>query len=487
MENENLLGIYLSKTKAAAVLLSAVQANPTILNCFSVSTDQGDDAGQTDDNAPSLAGLISQALAVRALKFGEVSIAIDCSLFTQHNLRSEFTDPKQIAQTIKFDAEEVLATDAANIAVAFEITAIEETGSDVTVYTADRHQFDDILADLQTNNLDPIAIEPDITCIARFIGHNFSAPENVRPFYTILSSSSCYMIGPKISDNAPTARSFLLGPSQDKTTILSREVPITIAASVPQSPDQAVSALLLSGNLENIDYEQLAERTGLEIQTLDLPASVHADHATLNDCASTTAFTIAYGAAMSDFKKMRRTDFREDFAPYQGRRLIVQKTLRILSISITIMMLAIGVYFQSKVIRKHSYIASLDAKSNVDYSVIMSGKKHKGPEKMTSKLKRELKNVKSRQAGGNIDDESAPAKLTYIFKAFNSLDKKIDLNIESIKISAKTMNIKGDTNSRSSTLKLYNSLKKQPKLKLGPQRTATKAGRDTFNVTLELE
>ena len=481
MENENFLGIYLSKTTATAVLLSADQGNPSILNCFSVSTDQAEDDGA------SLAGLISQGLAGRGLKFGEVSIAIDCGLFTQHNLRSEFTDPKQIAQTIKFDAEEVLATDAANIAVAFEITGVEESGSDVTVYTADRHQFDDILSDLQANNLDPIAIEPDITCIARFIEHNFSAPESVCPFYTIISSSSCYMVGPKISDNSPTARSFLLGPSQDKTTILSREVPITIASSAPQSPDQAVSALLLSGYLENIDYDQLAERTGLEIQTLDLPASVSAGLTTLNDCASATAFTIAYGAAMSDFKKMRRTDFREDFSPYQGRRLIVQKTLRILSISITIMMLAVGVYFQSKVIRKHSYIASLDAKGNLDYSVIMAGKKHKGPEKMTSKLKRELKNVKSRQAGGNIDDESAPAKLTYIFKAFNSLPANIDFNVESITISAKTIRIKGDTNSKSSTLKLYSSLKAQPKLKIVSQTGGTKAGRDTFNVNLELK
>lgn len=468
-------------------MLSADQSNPAILNCFSVSAAQVNDTEQADDNAPSLITLLSQALAARALKFGDVSVAIDCSLFTQHNLRSEFTDPKQIAQTIKFDAEEVLATDAANIAVAFEITAIEETGSDVTVYTADRHQFDDILADLQTNNLDPIAIEPDTTCIARFIEHNFSASENICPFYTILSSESCYMIGPKISENAPTARSFLLGPSQNKTTILSREVPITIAASAPRSPDQAVSALLLSGSLENIDYDQLAERTGLEIQTLDLPAAVRANLTTLNDCSSETAFTIAYGAAMSDFKKMSRTDFREDFAPYQGRRRIVQKMLRLLSISVTIMMLAVGVYFQSKVIRKHSYIASLDAKGKADYSLIMAGKKHKGPEKMASKLKRELKNVISRQAGGIGDDESAPAKLTYIFKAFNSLPKNVDFHIDSITISAKTMRIKGDTNSKSSTLKFYNALKKQPKLKIASQSGGTKAGRDTFNVNLELK
>lgn len=501
MENENFLGIYISKETATAVLLSPEQAKPEMLGCFSVSlpersveSQEQPEDGQTEEHTeeqaeqeqlPTLGELISQGIAKRSLRFGEVSVAIDCGMFTQHNLRSEFTDPKQIAMTVKFDAEEAITIDASQIAVAFEITAVDDAGSDMTVYTADQQEMLDILGDLQKNNLDPIAFEPDISCLARFIDHCFATPEDVYPLYSILSMNSCYMINPSATGNAPVVRSFLLGDGQNKTNVLSREVPVTLAGS-SRPADQATNALLLSGVVENIEYEKLAERTGLEIQVLDLAATVHADEGTLGECNSATDFVIAYGAAMSDFKKVAKTDFREDFSPYLGRKRIIQKALRFVSISLTIMMVVVGMYFQWKVIRKSTYISQLNSKGLKDYSAIMKGAKPKAREKMSSRLQREFKGISDKQSG-NIDSGSAPAKLMYLLKAFNDLPKSVDLNVESVTISAKTLRVKGDTNSRKSTQELYKSLKEQPGFRIASQNTKQNVNRDVFTVNIEME
>ena len=503
MENENFLGIYISKRRATAVLLSPDQAKPEMLGCFSVSLpekiddsqEQAEDARSEGEQAadeqteqeqlPTLGELISQGIAARSLRFGEVSVAVDCGMFTQHNLRSEFTDPKQIAMTVKYDAEEAITIDASRIAVAFEITASDETGSDMTVYTADQQEMFDILRDLQKNNLDPIAFEPDISCLARFIDHSFSKPENIYPLYSVMSGNSCYMINPSATGNAPVVRSFLLGEGQDKTNVLCREVPVTMAGS-PRPSDEAINALLLSGGVANIEYEKLAERIGLEIQVLDLPATVEADSEALGECNSGTDFVIAYGAAMSDFKKVMRTDFREDFSPYLGRKRIIQKALRFVSISLTIMMLVVGMYFQWKVIRKSSYISQLNTKGVKDYSAIMKGAKPKSREKMSSRLQRELKGVNANQAG-NIDSGSAPAKLMYLLKAFNDLPKSVDVNVESITISGKTLRVKGDTNSRKSTQEFYKSLEQQPGFKIASQNQKKNVNRDVFTVNIEME
>jgi hypothetical protein len=115
----------------------------------------------------ALAGIIAQGCADRNFKFSEISVALDCSMFMQHTVHSEFKDPKQIAATVRFDTEEALATDITNVAVAFEIASSDETGSQLTVFTSERQILSEVLDALQRYNLDPVNIEPDVHCLSR--------------------------------------------------------------------------------------------------------------------------------------------------------------------------------------------------------------------------------------------------------------------------------------------------------------------------------
>ncbi len=76
-------------------------------------------------------------------------MALDCAMFMQHNVHSEFSDPKRIAATVRFDTEEALATDITDVAIAFRITSSDDSGSNLTVFTAQRKVLSDVLGALQ--------------------------------------------------------------------------------------------------------------------------------------------------------------------------------------------------------------------------------------------------------------------------------------------------------------------------------------------------
>ena len=211
MQRQNYLGIYLSRDAATVVCLGSQGRDRNVLGCFSVSVEETE-----TQNLQALAGLIAQGCAERGLEFSEVAVALNCAMFMQHNIHSEFDDPKQIAQTVRFDVEEALATDVTDVAMAFKITSSDQTGSTLTVFTAQRKILSDILFALQSNNIDPVTIEPDVNCLSRFIWQNVSLPENLHPFFCVLSRRSGYFIVPILSGSQKQSvmRTFLLGPTQ---------------------------------------------------------------------------------------------------------------------------------------------------------------------------------------------------------------------------------------------------------------------------------
>jgi hypothetical protein len=340
-----------------------------------------------------------------------------------------------------------------------------------------------MLDDLKTGNLDPTAIEPDIVCLTRFFRHYLDFSENDNSILTIFSQRSCYIIvNPPESQNMPVVRSFLVSSSQNKTAVLASQIPITIASLKLARP---ITSLLIAGRTETIDYDKLAERTGLKVETIDLPLPENADQSALAAQITGADFAIAYGSALSELTKTPKTDFRRDFAPYMGKKLVLQKTLRLISVSLTILMLALGAYFQLKTFRKNKYTSRLEDKMRAEYSAVMLGKKPPAQEPIPSRLRREYTAILKREKGLLGDDESIPAKLTRIFEALNSSPGKIDLNVETIVITAKTIRITGDTNKRSGTLGLFKSFKKK-KFKILKETLTQKGTRDTFIVTLEL-
>ncbi len=483
MEQKNILGLYISQNSASAVLLAPRHTGAAVQGCFTVSVDP--------EKPASLGKLIRERIDQSNLRFAEVCVCLDCALSTQHDVHSQFTDARQVHSTIKFDVEEALATDATNMVIAPCITDIDDTGSNVTVFCSDAKLLDDILGDMQAGNLDPMTIEPDIICLTRFIEQNFMLPEGSKPLFALLGQNTCYIIAPPGSHHGPVVRSFCTSPSQNPTELLTRELVITIASL----NDSRVNSIYIAGNIEQVDTNAINEKTQLDTHAISLGQIAKVNDDMLENCPDLCNFAAAFAAAAHSPGKIKRTDFRPNFSPYMGKRMVIQRTLRVLSVVAAVMLFSLGIQLQAGLSTKKQTVAQLREKLDTEYRAVMFGQPHTSRESYHGKLDRVLRGLSKGTGIGTWDDNSVTSKLTFILHTFNDAmenarDKyknEIGLVITSMNISDRTMKIVGETNGRKETLALIDAIKKHEKLtKVSENLKSGTPNRDSFVINLEL-
>jgi hypothetical protein len=453
----------LSYNKATGILLSGGMHKSVVHTGFCVSADPDLDS---HSKIKSLISQIAKKISEMGLKFDDTTLALDSAMFARHDLHSEFTDHKQIASTIAFDAEEAVATDAMELAVTFTVTGTNNIGSDVTVFTAKRDALKYILDELKSINLDPVTVEPDTVCLWRYLDDKLANYMTAETLTVVLADGICYLICPWLDGFAANVRSILIYPNQKIAPLLARQVPITIAAHAQQSQEK-ITNICLAGNLEDLDIEKLADMTGLSVQTVDLIGN---DDSQIDHTISPASIAIAAGCGMAEHVKEHVADFRNSFMPFQGKKILLQKSIRTLTIYLTVLMIAVGVYFQAKVFSKNNAIETLNEKALEVYSDVMFGKKPNRHQAIITQLKNEANRVKKAGGGLSIGDEkSVSAQLTYLLQAINSLPSSVKLTVKDITISARGITIVGNTNSRSSSLKLSKAISDHKKLQKGKE------------------
>jgi hypothetical protein len=482
VESRRFLGIYLSKDRATVVCIG----DRRVRGCFSVSAEEQEQQNQQQ----ALAALITQGCAQRELKFSEVAVALDCALFMQHNIHSEFSNPKQIASTIRFDTEEALATDVSDVAIAFQINSGNESGSELTVFTAKQKILSDILLSLQSNNIDPVTIEPDVNCLSRFIYQKISLPESQEgaALFGLLSNRRGYFLTCSKSQKTSTLRTFLVGPSQDRNELLARQVLIT--ANLPET-NEPTNCLKICDSMNSVDRQQLGAKLGTEVEDINLAESAGIETQALADCADPIDFAIAYGAALAHLEKAQTMNFRNDFMPYQGKKMRMQKALKFLSISVSVLLLALGLYFQAQLMKFNRSRASLQDKFEPQYLAVMPGSK-KLPDTFSEavrKLGSELRRIRAVKSGliGIKGEESISSRLTLVLEALNKCAAQTDLNIDSISITTTAISIAGETSSASSTQKLREAIMQKKLGNLQERVSPAKSGRNSFSITITPE
>ena len=484
MESNNYLGIYISKDTATAVCLSPQGKDGKLLGCFSVSIEDKQDA-----NVQTLASLLAQGCAERKLKFSEVAVALDCAMFMQHKVHSEFSDPRRIAATVKFDTEEALATDVAEVALAFEIASSDETGSKLNVFTARRAVLSEVLEALQQYNLDPVTMEPDIGCLSRFISRmvETTEPREGETLFGILSRRRGYLVAPPATaaegaQVASAVRTFLVGPSQDRSKLLTREVLVTTALVEGAKP---VDCLRIFDSAGEVNCREVGQKVGIEAQELDLYQAGGAEPQAVEDCASPADFAIAHGAALGHWQKGHKVNFRDDFNPFEGKKLRMQRALRFATASVTILLIAVGVYYHAQLIKANAARADWRSRLARDYADVTLEKLRDGVD--FKKAVRELGNLKRRiereKKGLDPGDKSVTSRLTLVLTAFNKCAKQTDLNVKTISITSNSITISGDTSSALTVQVFFKTLKDNG-LEILKESIELKAGRAHFNITV---
>ena len=478
MENKNYLGIYLSKTGATVVCLDSLGKGRRILGAFDVSLEPQQDA---DSGAAmsELARLIAAGCAERQLTFAEAYVAVDRAMFMQHKLHSDFTDTRQINQTIKFDTEGTLSADINSVAVAYKIASTDQGGSQLAVFTAEHQILSEILTALQGNGIDPVAVEPDVICLSRFTEQHLRPAEDSNSLFAMLSGRSAYLVGFAESRQSPGMRAFLVGPTQDRAKLLAREVPLTIALFGAGEPVTQLRVLDSTGAL---NCRQLSERLGMEVAEVELSDWVVADSELLAGCADLVDFAVACGGALAPLEKTRSINFRNDYMPYQGKKRRLEKTVKFLSVSACVLIVALGVYVTAQLLQVNRYGTNVYNKLKPQYSAVALGQRM--PSRMKDAVKKlgAISRLVQHNIGQGGDEEAIARRLTLVLEAFNKCAKRTDLNIDNITVTDKNISIRGDTSDQRNTLKVFDTIKE--KMDIPQHRFQQEGPRHSFNITV---
>jgi len=455
VETGNYLGIYLSRTDAAVICMGSKGPDGKVLGCFSVSVAQ-DDAGEA--RMPELARLIAEGCARRQLSFSQAYVAIDCAMFMHHSVHSDFTSPKQISQTVRFDAEETLSGDISKVALAYKVLSTNENGSDLTVFTAEHEVLSEVLLGLQGSGIDPITVEPDVNCISRFIEFKLKPARDLDTLFALLSQQSGYFVEFAKSQETPKTRTFLIGPRQDRNLVLAKQ---TLLTSASFGTSRRLDKVQVFDSAGIIDCRQLEQKLGIPVDRLDLTAAFGAESEMPDDCPNFVNFAIAYGAALAHSQKPQTVNFRNDYMPYQGKKLRLQKAVKFLSISVSVLMIALGVYVTARLIQVNSSRRQLYNWLAPQYKAVALGQDM--PKKISDAL-RKLGSISrgiQRSVKPGQDDDTVAARLTLLLQAFNECAKSTNLNIEKITVTEKSISVVGDTSNLRNTNKLLDTIKRK--------------------------
>ncbi len=483
MESNNLLGIYFTRDTATVVCLNTHRKGDNIPDCFTVTAKDTE-----QPKIQALASLIEQACTERKMAFSEVAVAIDCSLFMQHNVHSEFSDRKQISATVRFDTEEALATDISETALAFEINSKSKEGSNLTVFTAQKKILSEILLSLQQYNFDPITIRPDVSCLAKLIFNKVPRDETVQgSLFGMLSARSGYLVAPRETDGSGSydsaVRTFLVGHKQNRTELLAREIMITTAL---YSTEEPINALRIFDSAGSVDFPAITEKTGILARGIEFFGEPDGLTAESENRVNRIDFAIAYGAALSLLEQEQTVNFRDDFSPYQGKKIKTRKAFKFAMVSVTVLLIALGLYFQMNLFSIKRDIKKARAKFDKNYEIVMEKELSDTTSTNTAlkNLGNELKTIKAGNAGIITTGTTISSKLTLVFRAFKDFAKQTSLNVKTVNITEKNISITGDTSSRTKTTEFFEVLRKSG-LEIKSSNYDTARNRDGFSVTLE--
>ncbi len=481
MEQSGCLGIYVGPDKATVVLAARAGGKIEIIEQFCIAAPEGQ---QQSFSFAQTAKDIAAACAERQLVFSDIAVAVDCRLYRQQLLHSEFTEPRQIAQTVKFDAEDALAINAAETAVAFEMAAKGLSGSEVTVFAVSAGVMSEIILALQNNELDPVTVEPDSICLRRMVQQMPAWNEDPKPMWMAVSKNKCFIVSPPGQKGNASVRAFLTGTGQSRGALFAREIILTTAAVGAWWQGRKI---VIYDSINQVDTETLAQQSGLAVETFD-PSEIIAAKAEQTPQCDSLDVMIAAGAAAGVLVKGEKVDFRPFFLPYQGKKAILEKTIKILSASTVMLFIILGIFLHLQYYRTNDDRNRLKEKFRAEYAIAMPGVNFTKGSEAVRKLKSEINRIKDVKSGllSAAGEDSVEARLAFLFEALNSVPKDVDIEVEKIAATTKTMSITGSTSGRG-YLQLFGAIDKHPKLARGQSSYESKDNRDHFRLTIELK
>ena len=472
MESQNVLGLFFGKTQGTAICVNKGAVTGAVT--LALEADQKGDL-------QTLAHRLAEQCKEQNLKYTEVSVALDSAWFMQHSVHSEFKQTKQIGSTVRFDTEEVVASDISSLSVAFEILKSDERGSSLNVFTADHDPLSQILLTLQSHALDPIRILPDVGCLTGLVQQNLDAVSGSSALICLVSRKNGYFLKYDKDTGLHPVRAFLVASHANITDLLVRES-FTTMASVGGNPE----SLFVYSTDGEIDTEVLSQKLGVPCAGLPWFESSPWGQQAISDQQDVVTYAVAYGAATLNADAGSTLDFRREFMPYQGKKMRFQSAMKWACVSATLLVLAWGGRLQANWFQAKSDRNALKDSLRDDYIRVMPGKTDL-PGNPVRELGRAIRTIKNVQ-GGRLDlagSQSTLAKLTLVLKAVSQSHQSTGLEIDRVTIAITSLSITGSTASTAGRLKFMSALQSQKIGEVNMQMVGVKNGRAPFSVSIK--
>ncbi len=442
----------------------------TVVEGVAAEASAGTSGAEEPDR--SLVEMFGQESKRRGFGSSELSLTLSGRYYQNQFHHSEFSDEKQLRQTIRFDVEDEFTVDVDSLALCYQRLPMgESAGSDLILYTVERDWLEPLLSELDAGGCDALTAWPDIAAWLSYL----QKTEQLVPGESVLVTAYCYGVLYILlldAEQKPIlARSVVCSAGQDLSALLIAEVQRSVDMLVD---DQQPGRMLYHGSGFTSD----------QIGTIRQATSLQCEP--LKDDDAAVAF--AAGAAMSNLSGHPAVDFREDGMRPRSLTESRGRAWYGLAAAVTLLMLTLLGVMKIHTTRYLGAKAAADEQIRKAYVEVM-GKKPGPSASIVKHIRTEYKELraKTRAKVDRSIPDSASHTMTLVMGALANLGEDFDLDVQSLRLKAENVMLSGSFANMASQIKFDNAVNEVEQLKVERwDFVDTEESRQNFNTTIRV-
>jgi len=410
-----------------------------------------------------------------------VALSLGGDLYHTQPHHSEFTDSRQIDQTLRYDIEDAFAINADSVALCYQKILSDDSGTDLLVHTAEREPLRELFDQFYQIGADALIGQPDIVSWIHYLENSSELPSPKGAVVVGWTGEYLYILIMDSFYQPILERCCRCESAEQVCEIFSGEL-VRILAVLDK--EQQPSYLLYHSQGFDVNcLDASARRFDLKSQSLQEPDI-------------TVAFAV--GAALSWIDGRVKADFRANGLAPKSEIFQRKKMLYGLSAALTFLFISLIIIIQAQVgsyqgIKEKTRKNIISGWKQVNREQI----KARGFKKIPRLIDIELKKLREKYSGqpSRSKPDSASNTLMLVLQALDNLPYDFDLRIKKLDIEAKGVSSFNGTVPDLKTLEdLFKAVEKNGSLKITREDWLKTGGdskndptqRRSFNIPLQV-
>ena len=416
----------------------------------------GDSAGDQAESA--LIEQLAQQLLETQTKLPPVALALGGAFYQTQFHHSEFTDERQLRQTLRFDVEEDFAVDADSVNLCFQHISSEGDGSELLVHTTDGAELRHLLENFDRFGLDALIAQPDIVSWAAFLADREELPDARVVAVVAWAVGTLYLLVLARNRDTILARTILCRDVGQAHEILTVELRRSLA--LLPSHQRPETIFYHPGDFTDEQMGAIQNEAELDCQPLSEPDVTRA---------------FAAGAALAWLAGRRAADFRADGLEPRSLATARRYALFGLSAVVSLLLLILIIVMNSHAGRHRDITDEMEQQTKQAWLTAFDDKalprdEFKIPSGIKNRLN-ELRRAVQSQAASSLPG-SASHTLMLALQALSSLPADFDIFIETLRVYTDYFTLSGSVPTLADIEKLHETCQDNPTLEIGNWTTS---------------